>query len=83
MSIDVMKGIQRSESIVQVISALHYFFQEQNQHDKIPELISTRKIADQADLSIYKTRHILLKLEQDGIVTCIKQSRSLFWQKTK
>ena len=78
--VNVMK---RSTSVIRVINALHDFFQENSTIDNNRVYASTRDIADLSELSIYNTRHILIKLEKEGIISSVKQRKGLYWNKTE
>ncbi|ATZ13146.1 FaeA/PapI family transcriptional regulator [Erwinia amylovora] len=80
-----IKNIKRRMSVDKVISAINEFFEEQNANSAPSVFASTRDIANRSELSIYNARHILIKLEQEGVITSFKlnNSKSLYWNKTK
>ena len=82
MSELITKTIQRRASVERVITALKDFFEE-NTSSSV--LASTRDVANRSELSIYNARHILIKLEKEGVITSTKKenSKSLFWNKTE
>ncbi|SFN65543.1 FaeA-like protein [Izhakiella capsodis] len=45
---------------------------------------STRDIADRCSLSIYSTRHILLLLQEKGLIDSVKgkHAKHLYWKRT-
>ncbi|WP_338512629.1 FaeA/PapI family transcriptional regulator [Erwinia aphidicola] len=64
---------QRKTAVDKVIHALKAFFEE-NGHDGTSSVYATtRDIANRSELSIYNTRHVLIKLEQEGVVTSVKR----------
>lgn len=75
----------RESSVARVINALEDFFSEKKPGGSHPVYASTRDIADRSDLSIYNARHILIKLEKEGVITSIKKEnrKSLYWNKTE
>ncbi|MFG1174706.1 FaeA/PapI family transcriptional regulator [Erwiniaceae bacterium CAU 1747] len=81
--IESTRDFQKATSVERVINALHDFFKESDSNDDITVYASTRDIADRSDLSIYNARHILIKLEKEGVITSVKQRKSLYWNKTK
>ncbi len=76
---------RRGRSVERVISALHDVFSASDSADSSETSVSTRDIADRSELSIYNARHILIKLEKEGVVTSVKQAsrKSLYWNKTE
>lgn len=80
-----IKNIKRRMSVDKVISALNEFFEEQGSNKSSSAFASTRDIANRSELSIYNARHILIKLEQEGVITSFKKnnSKSLYWNKTE
>lgn len=80
--IESTRDFQRATSVERVINALHDFFKESDSNDDTIAYASTRDIADRSELSIYNARHILIKLEKEGVITSIKQRKSLYWNKT-
>ena len=80
--IESTRGFQRATSVERVINALHDFFKESDSNDNATAYASTRDIADRSELSIYNARHILIKLEKEGVITSFKQRKSLYWNKT-
>lgn len=85
MSESMSKNIQRRASVDKVITALHDFFEEKDSTSSSVILASTRDVADRSELSIYNARHILIKLEKEGVITSIRKgnSKSLYWNKTE
>lgn len=85
MSESMAKTIQRKASVDKVISALHDFFEEKDCTSSSLVFASTRDVADRSELSIYNARHILIKLESEGVITSIRKenSKSLYWNKTE
>ncbi|MEJ4046623.1 FaeA/PapI family transcriptional regulator [Erwinia sp. SLM-02] len=81
--IESTRGFQRATSVERVINALHDFFKESESNDENTQYASTRDIADRSELSIYNARHILIKLEKEGVITSVKQRKSLYWNKPK
>lgn len=79
--IESTKHIHKTHSVQKVISALHDFFEESCSGDNVEVYASTREIADRSELSIYNTRHILIKLEKEGVITSVKQRKSLYWNR--
>ncbi|KQN53846.1 hypothetical protein GKQ23_01580 [Erwinia sp. E602] len=77
--------LHREKSVAKVIHALNEFFAEKMPSGPHPIYASTRDIADRSDLSIYNARHILIKLEKEGMITSIKNEnrKSLYWNKTE
>ena len=78
---DIM-SIQRKTSVEKVINALKAFFEENSNSSSV--YATTRDIANRSEISIYNARHILIKLEQEGVVASVKleNRKSLFWDKT-
>lgn len=74
--------IQRSPSVQRVIYALNEFFVASAASVHAENFVSTREIADRSELSIYNTRHILIKLEKEGILISVKKRKSLYWNRT-
>lgn len=85
MSESMVKKIQRKASVDKVITALHDFFEEKNSTSHSVVSASTRDVADRSELSIYNARHILIKLEREGVITSTRKenSKSLYWNKTE
>ncbi|MTD28037.1 FaeA/PapI family transcriptional regulator [Erwinia sorbitola] len=87
MSESIAKNIQRKTSVDKVITALNDFFKEKGatSSDSSSVLASTRDVANRSELSIYNARHILIKLEKEGVITSIRKenSKSLYWNKTE
>lgn len=83
--IERASGLQRETSVAKVIHALNEFFAEKMLAGLNPVYASTRDIADRSDLSIYNARHILIKLEKEGVITSVKKEnrKSLYWNKTE
>jgi len=83
--IESTKHIGRAKSVQRVMSALQEFFKESDTHTENDAEVyaSTRDIADRSELSIYNARHILIKLEKEGMITSVKQRKSLYWNKTE
>lgn len=81
--IESTRDFQRATSVERVINALHDFFKESDSNDDAAVYASTRDIADRSELSIYNARHILIKLEKEGVITSVKQRKSLYWNKTE
>ena|GEM_PF-3207223 len=81
--IEFTREIKSATSVACVINALHDFFNENNTTDGNTGYASTRDIADRSELSIYNTRHILIKLEKEGLITSVKRRKGLYWNKTK
>lgn len=81
--IESTRHIKRENSVQRVISALHDFFRESDTQNQVEVYASTREIADRCELSIYNARHILIKLEKEGVITSVKQRKSLYWNKTE
>lgn len=79
------KNIKRKISVDKVISALKEFFAEHDSNNSPSVFASTRDIANLSELSIYNARHILIKLEQEGVISSFKKnnSKSLYWNKTE
>ncbi|ROR08821.1 FaeA/PapI family transcriptional regulator [Erwinia sp. JUb26] len=77
--IESTRYFQRATSVERVITALQEFYKESD--TKV--YASTRDIADRSELSIYNARHILIKLEKEGVITSVKQRKSLYWNKTE
>lgn len=77
-------SIQRKTAVEKVIHALKAFFEENGRDGTSSVYATTRDIANLSELSIYNTRHVLIKLEQEGVVTSVKREnrKSLFWDKT-
>lgn len=52
--------------------------------DGAEDFPSTRDIADRCDLSIYSTRHILLLLQEKGLIDSVegKHAKYLYWKRT-
>lgn len=75
---------RRKESVDRVVKALSAFFQEHNTTNT-PVFASTRDIANRSELSIYNARHILIKLEKEGVITSSRKdnSKCLYWNKTE
>ena len=75
----------RETSVTKVINALNEFFAEKMHAGLSSVYASTRDIADRSDLSIYNARHILIKLEKEGVITSVKKEnrKSLYWNKTE
>lgn len=84
MSEIMNKTMQRKKSVDKVISALDDFFKEKGEESSSLVLVSTRDVANVSELSIYNARHILIKLEKEGVITSIRKenSKSLYWSKT-
>lgn len=84
MSESMAKTIQRRASVDKVITALHDFFEEKDSTSSSVVFASTRDVADRSELSIYNARHILIKLEREGVITSTRKenSKSLYWNKT-
>ncbi|HBT14153.1 MAG TPA: hypothetical protein DEA88_13305 [Erwinia persicina] len=85
MSGSTKMSIQRRAVVEKVITALNDFFEENNAKNAFPSVLaSTRDVANRSELSIYNARHILIRLEKEGVITSIKKekSKSLFWNKT-
>lgn len=80
--IESTRHFQRATSVERVIHALHDFFKENDPTSEVATYASTRDIADRSELSIYNARHILIKLEKEGVITSVKQRKSLYWNKT-
>lgn len=85
MSESMTKSIQRKTSVDRVITALHDFFEEKESENSSSVFASTRDVANRSELSIYNARHILIKLEKEGVITSIRKenSKSLYWNKTE
>ncbi|WP_455818602.1 FaeA/PapI family transcriptional regulator [Pseudomonas cerasi] len=64
---------------------MHDFFEEKNSTSPSVVSASTRDVADRSELSIYNARHILIKLEREGVITSTRKenSKSLYWNKTE
>lgn len=77
--IESTRYFQRATSVERVITALQDFYKESD----AKVYASTRDIADRSELSIYNARHILIKLEKEGVITSVKQRKSLYWNKTE
>lgn len=85
MSGSTKMSIQRRAVVEKVITALNDFFEENNAKNASSSVLaSTRDVANRSELSIYNARHILIRLEKEGVTTSIKKekSKSLFWNKT-
>jgi len=85
MSGSTKMSIQRRAVVEKVITALNDFFEEKNAKNASSSVLaSTRDVANRSELSIYNARHILIRLEKEGVITSIKKekSKSLFWNKT-
>ncbi|WP_455815329.1 FaeA/PapI family transcriptional regulator [Pseudomonas graminis] len=84
MSESMSKIIRRRASVDKVITALHDFFEEKDSTSSAITFASTRDVADRSELSIYNARHILIKLEKEGVITSTRKenSNSLYWNKT-
>lgn len=76
--------LPRDKSVERVIHALNEFFAEKKRAGLYSVYASTRDIADRSELSIYNARHILIKLEKEGVITSVKKEnrKSLYWNKT-
>lgn len=85
MSESMAKNVQRKASVDKVITALHDFFEEKDTTSSSAIFASTRDVADRSELSIYNARHILIKLEREGVITSTRKenSKSLYWNKTE
>lgn len=79
-----IKNAKRKISVDKVIRAINEFFEEGGSNNSSSISASTRDIANRSELSIYNARHILIKLEQEGVITSFKKenSKSLYWNKT-
>ncbi|CAO98469.1 FaeA/PapI family transcriptional regulator [Erwinia tasmaniensis] len=79
-----IKNAKRKISVDKVIRAINEFFEESGSNNASSISASTRDIANRSELSIYNARHILIKLEQEGVITSFKKenSKSLYWNKT-
>jgi len=75
--------IHRSVPVIRVINALHDFFHEKHTDDNQMVYASTRDIADRSELSIYNARHILMRLEKEGVIFSVKKGKGLYWNKTE
>ena len=74
----------RKTAVERVIHALKAFFEENDCKGSSSVYATTRDIANRSEISIYNARHILIKLEQEGVVRSVKKEnrKSIFWNKT-
>jgi len=80
------KSVQRKAVVDKVITALNDFFEENSTaNSSLSVSATTRDVANRSELSIYNARHILIKLEKEGVITSVKKEKSkgLFWNKTE
>ncbi|WP_075182601.1 FaeA/PapI family transcriptional regulator [Pantoea sp. 1.19] len=72
---------KKQESLKRVMLAIREISQEQRSRST-SDLPSTRDIADRCDLSIYNARHMLIKLQDEGMIAPVKgeNKRMLYWE---
>lgn len=70
-------------SIINVLDVIEELMSHEGKREHT-EFPSTRDIADRCDLSIYSTRHILLLLQDKGLIDSVegKHAKYLYWKRT-
>ncbi|PIJ48289.1 hypothetical protein BL250_14930 [Erwinia sp. OLTSP20] len=82
-------NVRSSKRLATIVEVLQVIEEMMDSPDKSPvdcnAFPSTRDIADRCSLSIYSTRHILLLLQEKGLIDSVKgkHAKHLYWKRTE